>query len=421
MDYNASFAMSPKLIQVGSSCYRRLDCDSDGIIENLTIDHRTIASKNIISQSGNFFKTNFISCIFNYSPCIGHDHTKNYSIDQLESDDCIVSAINDDDEDYQFGDGEGLRFDEKSKRFILTLHLCNTFFGYLIGKKGQTKMNIESETMTSLKIPKLNQNDSQNYIQVQGVNKSNVFQAFKRIRDLEHSSRLKQSLTHFISIPLSFEPEIKKQFLNFKTAILSDPKLSITKSIDESVFQSEHRLHLTLRILYLGDSYEKKKAMKYLDNFYQSYLQPFLVEHQSPIILQMKGIDIMNDDPSEANVVYAKVFEVGQQDLFRQIVNKLYDCFSRSGLECEADRYELNNEWKVKIHCTLMNTRYRDKNDQHDGKERKSRSKMNVGNILEKFADYDFGLVRLSEIHLSAVDFYDERNHYYLPLNKIYF
>ncbi|KAH9421014.1 activating signal cointegrator 1 complex subunit [Dermatophagoides pteronyssinus] len=365
MDYNASFAMSPKLIHVGSSCFRRLDCDPDGIIENLTINHRTIASKNIISQSG-------------------HGHTKNYSIDQLESDDCIVSAINNDDGDYQFGDGEGLRFDEKSKRFILTLHLCNTFFGYLIGKKGQTKMNIESETMTSLKIPKLNQNDSQNYIQVQGVNKSNVLQAFKRIRDLEHSSRLKQSLTHFISIPLSFKPEIKKQFLNFKTAILSDPKLSITKSIDESVFQSEHRLHLTLRILYLG-------------------------------------IDIMNDDPSEANVVYAKVFEVGQQDLFRQIVNKLYDCFSRSGLECEADRYELNNEWKVKIHCTLMNTRYRDKNDQHDGKERKSRSKMNVGNILEKFADYDFGLVPLSEIHLSAVDFYDERNHYYLPLNKIYF
>lgn len=69
MDYNASFAMSPKLIHVGSSCYRRLDCDSDGIIENLTINHRTIASKNIVSQSGNFFKTNFISCIFNYSPC----------------------------------------------------------------------------------------------------------------------------------------------------------------------------------------------------------------------------------------------------------------------------------------------------------------------------------------------------------------
>ncbi|XP_075589808.1 activating signal cointegrator 1 complex subunit 1 isoform X2 [Dermatophagoides farinae] len=415
MDYNASFAMSPKLIQVGNSCYRRLDCNPDGIIDNLTINTRKLA----LQQNGN---------------------PNNYSIDQIESEDYITSnsMVDDDGENYQFqlDDGEELRFDENSKRFILTIHLCNTFFGYLIGKKGQTKMNIETETRTTLKIPKLSQNDNRNYIQVQGMNKSNVIKAFKRIRDLEHSFRLKQSLTHFISIPLSFEPNIKKSFINFKTAILSDPKLSITKSIDESVFQSEHRLHLTLRILYLGDLYEQKKAMKYLENFYQSYLKSFLAEYQ-PIMLHMKGIDIMNDDPSAANVLYAKVFEIGQQDLFRQIVNKLYDWFSQSGLECESDRYECNNEWKVKIHCTLMNTRYRNKNNDDDDddygsndkttignrNERKLQSKMNVNAILEQFGDYDFGLVHMNEIHLSTLDFYDEQNHqhYYYPLNKICF
>ncbi|OTF79611.1 activating signal cointegrator 1 complex subunit 1-like protein, partial [Euroglyphus maynei] len=313
-------------------------CNPAGIIDNLTINPRTIASKNNAKQSGN-------------------DHQKNYLIDQLESDD-YVTPSNDEDFQFQLGDGEELRFDENCKRFKLTIHLCNTFFGYLIGKKGQTKMNIEAETRTSLKIPKINQNNSQNNIQIQGMTKSNVFQAFRRIRDLEQSFRLKQLLTHFISIPISFEPEIKKRFLDFKTAILSDPKLSITKSIDESVFQSEHRLHLTLSILYLGDLYEQKKASKYLENFHQTYLEPFLKEHQSPIMLHVKGIDIMNDDPSEANVLYAKVSEVGQQDLFRQIVNKLYDWFNQSGLQCESDRYDSNNEWKVKIHCTLMNIRY---------------------------------------------------------------
>lgn len=36
MEYNGSYSMSPKLIRVGNSCYRRMDCDNNGIIDDFT-------------------------------------------------------------------------------------------------------------------------------------------------------------------------------------------------------------------------------------------------------------------------------------------------------------------------------------------------------------------------------------------------
>lgn len=54
----------------------------------------------------------------------------------------------------------------------------------------------------------------------------------------------------------------------------------------------------------------------------------------------------------------------------------------------------------VKIHVTLLNSKYRGKKDGSDSPKLK-RESFDGSEILEKFCDYDFGVMELSNIHLS--------------------
>jgi len=84
--------------------------------------------------------------------------------------------------------------------------------------------------------------------------------------------------------------------------------------------------------------------------------------------------------------------------------------------------FEDNSEWKVKIHCTLVNTRHRDELQQTDNENggagangkgansKLNRSKMDVTNIMEKYRDYDFGVVTLDQLHICTHRCYDPAN-----------
>lgn len=252
-------------------------------------------------------------------------------MEELERDDFQDdSPINDDDDDscdFQLIDGEEFRSDNHNG-CILKMHVCNTFFGCVIGKHGQTRRNIELETRTTIKIPRDNRGPDANFIQICGQNKRSTILTYKRISDLVQKFRGKQNLTHFISIPLSLDSNLKNRFLEFKKQILSDTECSLSKGIDESVFQSESRIHITLCVLYCGDSHERKLATKTLQDLNQSFLTSFKKKHLKDfqkLKLHIKGLDVMNDDPTEANVLYAKTFEADTFGLFQEITNHLYE------------------------------------------------------------------------------------------------
>lgn len=68
------------------------------------------------------------------------------------------------------------------------------------------------------------------------------------------------------------------------------------------------------------------------------------------------------------------------------------------------DKREFGRE-SVKLHVTLLNSRYRNRSSV-DGEdepptERKARIKFDGSDILKKFADYDFGETEVNAIHLS--------------------
>lgn len=60
----------------------------------------------------------------------------------------------------------------------------------------------------------------------------------------------------------------------------------------------------------------------------------------------------------------------------------------------------------VKLHVTLINSKYRNNSDtslvdDQGTRVRQPRIKFDGTEILEKFADYDFGVVEMNSIHLS--------------------
>ena len=222
--------------------------------------------------------------------------------------------------------------------FSLKLRICPVFYPFIIGKRGITKGNIESETRTRITVPRENDNFRNNagnnnngggggsFITITGADRRSLLKAKRRLDALIASFRNRQSLTHFVAIPIgSTNEQIRSRFEAFKTAVLSIVNHSKTTNIFESTFQSAARLHLTLRALYLGDAAERKQATSILQALKTEVLDG-LMKGKKPVKLRMKGLDYMNDDPSEVRVLFAKVEETEESGgLFKEIVNRTFD------------------------------------------------------------------------------------------------
>ena len=105
-------------------------------------------------------------------------------------------------------------------------------------------------------------------------------------------------------------------FLDFQNNVMESCS-SDTRGLDETVFQTPSLLHLTIGTLALMDEIERKKAKEILE----SAIEEFKVAKK--LSIEIKGLEIMNDDPGEVDVVYAKVNDCDElQTLADGIVSK---------------------------------------------------------------------------------------------------
>uniref|UniRef100_A0A183EGB3 AKAP7_NLS domain-containing protein n=1 Tax=Gongylonema pulchrum TaxID=637853 RepID=A0A183EGB3_9BILA len=121
---------------------------------------------------------------------------------------------------------------------------------------------------------------------------------------------------------------------------------------------------------------------------------------------EIKGLDIMNDDPTRARVLYA----CASSDKLPDVANALAKAMSDTGLAPEQDT--------VKLHVTLLNVRYASYQFQSDDRKRR----MDVSRLLEKYRDYEFGKVVIPEVHISRLIREEGSTDYYtaigiFPLN----
>ena len=90
--------------------------------------------------------------------------------------------------------------------------------------------------------------------------------------------------------------------------------------------------------------------------------------------MKLEGIDYMNDDPGQVNVLYGQCIDVSGR--LQRLADSVVDHFEARGL---LDReYE-----RVKLHVTLMNTKFAASNSEGGAAGRPNRRHFNAKSILE--------------------------------------
>lgn len=102
------------------------------------------------------------------------------------------------------------------------------------------------------------------FIVITARDRKAIVSARHRIDLLVEASRKKIRYTHFVSIPLNTK-EIIDKYNSFKNDILEKYDKA-TYNIDESLFQTSSKLHLTIGMLKLLDDNEKEQAVNALRN-----------------------------------------------------------------------------------------------------------------------------------------------------------
>uniref|UniRef100_A0A8C9F609 Activating signal cointegrator 1 complex subunit 1 n=1 Tax=Pavo cristatus TaxID=9049 RepID=A0A8C9F609_PAVCR len=234
--------------------------------------------------------------------------------------------------------------EETEKGFQCRVEVPSPLYKYIIGKKGETKKRLETETRTSISIPKPG---VEGEIVITGQQRGAVISARTRIDVLLDSFRKKQPFTHFLSFALN-QPVIQEKFLQFKEEVLE--KCSQDHGVSSSLFQNPAKLHLTLGTLVLLNEQEIQKACDLLQQCKEDFVDQ--ITGGKPLSVEVVGVEYMNDDPAMMDVLYAKVHMKDGSDKLQVIADQLVERFVASGL--------MLREWdRVKLHATVMNTLFR--------------------------------------------------------------
>ncbi|XP_029312006.1 activating signal cointegrator 1 complex subunit 1 [Cottoperca gobio] len=280
--------------------------------------------------------------------------------------------------------------EQSDKGYRCAIDVPSVLYKYIIGKKGETRRRLETDTKTSISIPK---QGVEGQIVITGSLKTAVSSAVTRVEVLVDSFRKKQPFTHFLSFPLN-DPKIQEGFLSFKDEVLK--QCSQDHGVEGSIFQNPAKLHMTIGTLALLNDTEVRKANEHLQQC-QNFIRD--ITEGNPLPLEVTGIEYMNDDPAMVDVLYAKVNVKDISDKLQVVADRLVEHFVSAGL--------MVREWdRVKLHGTVMNTLFRKDStvDETGGPGRQTMSEreaFDARNILKKFGAYRFGEFKLNTVLLS--------------------
>ncbi|KAG8552031.1 hypothetical protein GDO81_004382 [Engystomops pustulosus] len=298
---------------------------------------------------------------------------------------------------------DGFMIEETEKGFQCSINLPSQLFKYIIGKKGETKKNLESDTRTSISIPRQGMEGD---IVITGQNRNGVISARTRIELLAETFRKKQPFTHFLSFALNY-PEIQERFLQFKEEVLS--KCSKDHGIESSIFQNPAKLHLTIGTLVLLNENEVTQACQLLQSCKEEFLDK--IAAGKPMEVEVCGVEYMNDDPAMVDVLYAKVQMKDGSERLQLIADRLMQRFVSSGL--------MLKDWdRVKLHATVMNTLFRrdplaeERSTISPGRPGQRRESFDARNVLKLFDKFYFGEINLETVHLSQRFSVDSSGYY---------
>lgn len=141
---------------------------------------------------------------------------------------------------------------------------------------------------------------------------------------------------------------------SFQDEILSNKNIQV----DESAFISPQKVHQTVVPIALLDNEDRTKATECLQQCKVKIIDPFIARHPGKLKFKLQGLEILNDDPSAVSVLYARLENPEIQELCNQILQMFV-------------KFDLTNsrQDQVKMHVTLINTRYQAQMMEEDRKK----------------------------------------------------
>jgi len=177
--------------------------------------------------------------------------------------------------------------------------------------------------------------------------------------------------------------------------------------IDASIFMPSRRIHFTICMLRLHSHSqidEMKAALKEITTRITA-----TSEYKQVLSANLKGLHILTDDPREVGVIYTTDRSHALQNRMDSLANLIFDILrarnlvSNASLMAQRVLSSDGDHAEVKLHATLMNTKYSKTNRYEDG-SRGQRETFDASVLMEKTGQIDFGTVQMKGIQLSCLD-----------------
>lgn len=286
--------------------------------------------------------------------------------------------------------------------FRRTHYVPQKFLPRLCGKKHAVRIQMERDTNTQIKVP---QPDSCEDVIIIGQTEEDVESAHLRISATVCGMRQHEHYTHFVCFPLN-NPKLCSTLEEFKEIV---NKSCTGRGLDPNLFVSKQKLHLTIGMLVLLDAKECSMAQKVLEgckDLVTSILQ------DEPLMVRIHGLEIMNDDESEVDVLYAKVSSSCNKEgpprspekcRLQQLADTVAQRFLDSGFMLRQQERGRGPD-HVKLHMTVMNTRLREQRFATENTTlppaRKPRNSFDASAIMKRNRDFSFGRVHVPSINV---------------------
>ena len=175
---------------------------------------------------------------------------------------------------------------------------------------------MQKEHQCSITYPPRGSKDSS--IGINASTSSSIIAAYHALQIETELAKDALPFTHFVNIPLALDPDFTETVSEFRELLLL--KYNNLRGMDESIIIQPSRMHLTLVTLKCFTDEDEVKAQQVMQSSAEGLAS---IIGDEPITLSFKSLELMNDDPSECNVLYIDVEDDAGKELVLEIAGFL--------------------------------------------------------------------------------------------------
>jgi len=285
--------------------------------------------------------------------------------------------------------------------WVLKLSIPAVFHKFIVGSRARNKQKLEMESGARIVVP--HREDQEDAIWLRARMKQQIYSCKAQIELLCEKEEGKLEYTHFLSLPLAHDAKFRQLVDQFR----EDVVLQRFPGIDASIFMPSRRMHFTICMLKLHSHAQVDEMKEALKDLSERILATG--DFAKPVRASMRGLHIMTDDPSNVGVVFTTDRSHALQNCMNNVADMVFDLLrarnlvSSQSLMAQRLLSSDGGHAEVKLHATLMNTKYSRTSRREDG-SRGERETFDASVLMERFGQVDFGEVQLQELQLSCLD-----------------